>query len=575
MPEESRKANSNQPTDERFRRTLEIIERIIASTGEHGDCELKTIWLRDTPHNRAEFINDIQSIANSDIAPGGEKHIVAGVDEATRTFVPCNHADFDEASIRQLLAAHLDRVPEFEIFTPIALNGSPYVVVRIPHQSRRPFIARTTITDDKGKVYLREGDIWWKPGGPTTAGTGKQLVTTRDALLSMLDLEELVHGAATERINQMLPTIRLEERTRLGGSSIIPALTATDDEFESFVEQALISDNEVKFNILLEKIREKTVALWEGIIAQRRALTPQEVLNIKDAEFLPAMRGLTQLGLLLIKFSAPVALFSKVADQLFDILSAALPLRSVMPSEPNGKPDSLAVHASYSVPAIESLLIAYLLAGFSLRKTSSIRYFSQMFPRLTRHEERVYPYLFWPYYCRDAPDRRIDLLATERFGADDSLRKILDHTADVRALVLQADCLLEWHSFLSSKDLHGPAGDPSTVAYFENNYPPGAMTYFPSFIDERLEAVVPTLRLLAESLGKGDNDLCSLDSGLSETLRSIDREERLVMLGHFMQNAGVEQARRMAAQGRFSFDLWWPDDLRVIVEKVRADNRRK
>jgi hypothetical protein len=575
LSEEAIKTISNESTDERIHRTLEVIGRIIASAGEHGDCELKKVWLRDTPYNRAEFIKDIQSISNSDIASGGEKWIVVGVDEATRTFVGCNHADFDEAAIRQLLAAHLDRVPEFELFKPHAPNGSPYVVVRIPRQPKRPFIARKTIMDDKGKAYLREGEIWVKPGGPETPGTGKQLVVTREALLSMFDLEDLVHNAATERINQMLPTIRLEERTRLGGLSIIPALTATDEEFESLVEQILISDNETKFNILLEKIRDKTVALWETVSAGQRTLTPDEVFNLKEREFLPAMRRLTQLGLLLIKFSAPTAVFSKVADQLFDIFKASFQLRPVMPGDPSKNSESLALHASYSVPAIEALLVAYLLAGFSLKQHSSIRYFSQMFRHLITAGTRVYPYLFWRYYDGGAPDRRIDLLAIERFGADDFLQKSLHHTVDVPTLVLQADCLLDWHSFLSFKEQNGPAGDPLTVAYFEKIYPPGAMVYLPSFLDERLEKVIPTLRLIAQGLATGKNDLCALDQGLAEALRAIDPDRRVAMLGRFMRYAEVEQARRMAAQGRFSFDVWWPEDLRVIVEKARTDNRRK
>jgi hypothetical protein len=107
------------------------------------------------------------------------------------------------------------------------------------------------------------------------------------------------------------------------------------------------------------------------------------------------------------------------------------------------------------------------------------------------------------------------------------------------------------------------------VAYFQTNYPPGAMIYRPSFLDERLEKVVPTLRLIAQSLASGSNDFFALDEGLGETLKAIDREHRLAILGRFMIYAEVQQARRMAAQGRFSFDVWWPEDLRQLIENAR------
>jgi hypothetical protein len=166
-------------------------------------------------------------------------------------------------------------------------------------------------------------------------------------------------------------------------------------------------------------------------------------------------------------------------------------------------------------------------------------------------------------------------IETTEERALESLKKILGGSRDIPALILQADCLLEWHSFLSFKEQYGPAGDPLTVAYFNSNYPPGAMTYKPSFLHERLEKVVPTLRLLAKALSTGANHFFALDRALADTLGSIDPDSRLAMLGRFMLYAEVQQARRMAAQGRFSFDVWWPEDLRVIVDKARAAYRPK
>lgn len=416
-------------------------------------------------------------------------------------------------------------------------------------------------------MYLSEGEVWHKPGGPTTGRTGKQRATTREAFIAMLDIEAVVHNAATERINQMLPTIRIEERSRLGSSSVIPALTATDDEFQLYVEQALTSDNEIKFNILLEKIREKTVSLWETVSAGRTVLAPEEVLSIKELDFLPAMRRLTQLGLILIKFSAPPSTFLKVADQLFEVLRVSSLLQHVMPGNSEGAPASLAQHSNYSVPAIESLCAAYLLAGFSLTRNSGIAYFSSLFRRSPDHEtSRLY--LSWPYDWKGAPNRRIDLLANERFGGDDHIKAVLGRVVGVPALVLQADCLIEWHSFLSSAQLNGrQAGDQKTIDYFAMTYGKNALNHTPAFVREELYHVIPTLRLIATALRSGDNNFCALDAGLASVLRGIDPNRRLLMLGNFIIYAEKEYYQRRLPGS----DVWWPDDLGEIVEKARSE----
>src|SRR5688500_13843900 len=93
---------------ERAKRTRIFIEGMIGEVGEHPEVELKLSWRRDTAYHKAEFIKDIQSVANSEIGQDQDKYIVIGVEEATREIKGCSHEDFDEASIRQLLESHLD-----------------------------------------------------------------------------------------------------------------------------------------------------------------------------------------------------------------------------------------------------------------------------------------------------------------------------------------------------------------------------------------------------------------------------------------------------------------------------------
>src|SRR5438045_2516520 len=104
---------------------------MISLVSEHPECELKTNWRRDTPYHKAEFIKDFQSIANSAIPPDSEKYIAIGVNETTREITGCNHADYDEASIRQLLESYLDPVPQFEALPLKSSRDIDFVVIRI------------------------------------------------------------------------------------------------------------------------------------------------------------------------------------------------------------------------------------------------------------------------------------------------------------------------------------------------------------------------------------------------------------------------------------------------------------
>jgi len=88
---------------DRATRIRDYIEQLITLVGEHPECELKRQWVRNTPFHRAEMVKDIQATANSAVTRDMEKYIVVGADQQTRTITGCNQADYDDASIRQLL----------------------------------------------------------------------------------------------------------------------------------------------------------------------------------------------------------------------------------------------------------------------------------------------------------------------------------------------------------------------------------------------------------------------------------------------------------------------------------------
>ena len=258
-------------------RIRNYIEQLVVAVGEHPECELKRSWLRNTPFLRAEMIKDVQATANSAIDTDKEKFIAIGVDEQTRTITGCNPADYDEAGIRQLLEQYLDPFPEYEVLSLQSSAGVDFVVVRFPFQPYRPIVAKAQIKDEKNRILLDAGQIWLKPGGANTTGTGKRLVNSRQELIDLIDVEPRVQREVEARLEQLLPEIRLEERTRLQAreNTIVPVLTATDEEFESYVEQLLAAERLNHLRVALEKLRDHVVLCWQSGFDEQGRISAQ------------------------------------------------------------------------------------------------------------------------------------------------------------------------------------------------------------------------------------------------------------------------------------------------------------
>jgi predicted HTH transcriptional regulator len=264
------------------------VENVVTRVGEHPEYELKRQWLRDKPALKAEFIRDVLSIVNSEIPDGRDRYVVVGVDEKSREFTGCSYDEFDDAKLQQLLDAHLDPTPLFEVMRFTAANGENFVVLRFPHQPGRPFVVKKEITENH-VTHLYVGEVWHKPGGPDTPGSGKRRVRSHSELLCLVNIEPRVQREVSERIERMLPAIRLEARTSLQPQAInaVSALTSTDEKFESFVEQLLTGSNALQLNIIVEKLLDKTVEVWKTdlnmaalILLQNRRTIPFRHLSL-------------------------------------------------------------------------------------------------------------------------------------------------------------------------------------------------------------------------------------------------------------------------------------------------------
>jgi hypothetical protein len=558
-------------------RIRSYIEQLVTAVGEHPECELKRNWLRKTPFLRAEMIKDVQATANSAIDPDKEKFIAIGIDEQTRTITGCNPAEYDEAGIRQLLEQYLDPVPEYEVLSLQSSTGVDFVVVRFPFQPSRPIVAKAQIKDDKNKVLLDAGQVWIKPGGPNTAGTGKRLVNSRQELINLIDVEPRVKREVESRLEQLLPEIRLEERTRLQTSSatIVPVLTATDEEFESYVEQLLAGERLNHLRVVLEKLRDHVVLCWQSGFDEHGRISAQQIKEIKEKEFLPAMRRLSLLGLLLIKFGAPLTWFEAVVDLFVEIFESSHTLRDVqVPRAPTEATRTLGEHESYTVPALEALLGVYLLSSYALVIRERTHYLRALFPSIVKavggpdeYEPQSF-LLFWPLtYGWGTPNVRRDIMVVERYALGDRIESLMGNAERIKQAVLQVDCLVDWHDVLA----HEPnQGEEETHRFFDSKYATVNRWYVQNFTKQTLTYVAPLVRRLWDQLlARRDN--LFLDPELAEIFNGFDVERRKRILAKFLAYAEREQAEMEWANQRFPIPVYWePLELNNLVKAVKA-----
>jgi hypothetical protein len=576
VPENDTQRNTTGLAVDRATAIRDYVEQIISVLGEHPECELKRDWPRNTPFHKAELVKDIQATANSAITPGKEKYIVVGADQQTRTITGCNPVDYDDASIRQLLEQYLDPVPDFEVLSLKSSANADFVVLRFPYQENRPIYAKGQIRGERNQLYLDVGQVWIKPGGVDTGSTGKRLVSSRHELLGLINVEPRVSHEVELRLQQLLPQIRLEERTRLstGENMILPVLTATDEEFESYVEQLLVGEKANHLSVALEKLRDRTVLCWATHFDERGRITAEQIAHVKETEFLPAIKRLTLLGLLLIKFSAPLQWFSAVIDLLLEVFDASQKLRRAQsPAPDENAVSSLDQHQSYTVPALEALLAIYLLAAYALVTRGKHQYLRSLFPRVVNsvggpfdNDYRSF-LLFWPLtFYWGTPNIRRDLLVVARYARGDRIEELMEGGVRLKAAVLQVDCLCDWHSVLAQEP---PEGQPEIHEFFERNYV-GVNNWFEqNFTKESLTNISPLVNKLWEMTTAGTDDLFFAPA-IGKIVAAYEVEKRREILARFLMYAERTFRQRMWNEQRMPFPVHCqPNELNVLLKSLQ------
>jgi hypothetical protein len=342
----------------------------VREVGEHPLCELKRSCSFKLLRERIEFVKDVQSIASSRIET--EKFLVIGAEDTSRSFHPVqNQAEFDEAAVKQLLEKYLSPVPEFEVFQMTSVEGHPFVLFVIPRQRNRRILAKVTVedvSDVKPRVLLREGDLWTKGGS-----TGKRLAKPED-----WDeiYEEVIESEAEQRTRQRtahsLDLVVAREKARSGAATSFLPSYFTDDEFQALMEEFCSTQNDPKFKLLLERLRDDVVEAWHDIDAYEGATAPAQKEKIEGHiknVFRPGMHWLTLAGMYVVKNSGPTSFLDAVADLLKEVFDSSHRLRMLRAFVPYGLTvDCFEQHVSHTVPALESLLAMHLIGAYVAKR---------------------------------------------------------------------------------------------------------------------------------------------------------------------------------------------------------------
>jgi hypothetical protein len=316
------------------------------------------------------------------------------------------------------------------------------------------------------------------------------------------------------------------------------------------------------------------VLCWQSRFDEHGRISAQQIKEIKQNEFLPAMRRLSLLGLLLIKFAAPLTWFEAMVDLFIEIFESSRTLRDVqVPRAPVEATRTLGEHESYTVPALEALLGIYLLSSYALVIRERTDYLRALFPCIVNEIGGPDEYepqsflLFWPLtYGWGTPNVRRDIMVVERYALGDRIESLMGNAELLKQAVLQVDCLVDWHAVLA----HPNQGEPETRRFFESKYANILTGYVQNFTKQTLTYVAPLVRRLWDQLlARRDN--LFLDPELAEIFNGFDVERRKQILAKFLAYAEREQAEVEWANQRYPFPVYWqPLELNNLVKAVKG-----
>ncbi len=581
MPIE-KEANSDPPQlSDRVKRYREEVVRVVGLGVEHPCFELtqQASIGKENSKEKADFLKLIQGLANAHLQE--ERFLVIGADKKNRTFVAvANLTEFDPANVSKVLRRFLSPMPAVEVFDSLATDqGIPFVLLVFAARQHRPIVASGEVKDEEEKILLRKGDVWIKEG------TG-----LREAISE--DFQKMIQERVEAEANSIARTqfahfrdeiIVAQQLVQPSGRRIPTAdlVFGKDENFRLYVQDVIIGQDQARFEMAVELLRDLLVESWNRLGAysmeaiENRELLRVQVLEHKRDYFLPALRRLVELGLLLVKHDGAKDWFACVPDLLVEVFESAGRLHrfwSLGGDEISGS--HFDEYVGQAMPAVEALIGARTVAAYAIKR----RRFNFVAPVLKKYVEvfsstnkYLAPLLFWPLRkLIEMPDGRISFCWERR------VQNAWGGYFGNREEFVQTACQLEFVLELNSYVGIGLAG-ARAKQWFDQYKPNVSFEYVPDLWRRSLNLVVPIAEELLEALKRGTGDILIYNltvekAPLELLLSAAQDEERINFMAGFLDHLQKGQTG-ISPQLFLPPECNWGDKLGPLVQSFRGSSR--
>jgi hypothetical protein len=577
MPGETQDDASSPLLSERIERLRKEVVSLVRSGAEHGRCELTRACsiAKESAKSRIDFVKMIQGLANAHLRE--ERYLVIGADRKEQRFYPVdNCSEFDPAAVSQLLQKYLNPAPLIETFDFMKTEeGTAFVLVVVSSSQPRPIVVKADGADNQGALLFRRGDVWIKKD------TRLDLATRED--LEAMYAERIEYegeARARSRFAHFRDEIIAVQQLNQPSVRRIPTrelVYGPDDNFRLYIEGLIADQDATRFSMVVELLRELLVEGWHLIDAYqpsgdfRAADYRPRVSKHKRDIFLPAMRRLVELGLLLIKHSTSVASFSSLADLLVEIFQSSHRLSGLLLFDGTPVQDYLA----RSMPRLETLLGARALCSYAIKRG---RY--EFLPPLLKKyvlylppgtSKRLAPLCFWPIRLNVPNDR---LAFCWESGVSPFWKSYFGSEAAYLDAACQYEFLMHFNCYMATEVM-----SPKRDAWLKSYGNSAIYSYFSDIWRYSLDRIVPLAEKIYAAIQRGSGDMLlhqiSVEKSILDAcLGGMDTPQDLDFFPGYLADLTRWQAQACVSANRFPPDCDWGPLLGPKITDVIAKSKR-
>jgi hypothetical protein len=511
---------------------------------------------------------------------------VIGADPREKKFFPVTNADeFDAANLSKILGSYLDPLPIFRPYRLTTDDGTPFVLIVLEQNQPRPIVVIRQGHTEKGKARLEEGDIWLKRNTDTLRAKRADL-----DLMYKLRSEEEAESRARKRVAHFL-----ELASPSNSSPLLPKapsiptfgiLVGPRKEFRSFIAELIGTNDQVRFNMLMELCRETIVEGWDNTDAPGPAADLVQSFEALDDlyinQYLPALDSVIDVGLMIIKYKTDEKWLQVVMDLLVESFDACRRLvRFQMYSGGNQEK----FPSYWWRPSFELYIGLRAIASYAVVR-KRLSFLSAILPRIVNRVtvNRMYPevqtpIVFWPFaalpfVAGELAEGRAQYFWSERVASSwgtyfGTLSKFVESSS-------QLELLLEFNSYLGTNQIQNPQLQSWIKSKNEDRI---TLEYAPDLYAQDLQTTVPMAETLYDILETGGvfPAFLTVDPQLPLiAFGNLKGTQRLGLYGEFLYKLKIWQSQyRLQAFHAFGFMWDWEGRLKTIAQAFADREKAK